>query len=141
MNIQFYIKYYRGDVFLVWCRELWKGGTASGDYLVKLLGGPYFPLYDCGMTDNVRAAQKFLECARTVGWIIRDRLRPSVEQQFFGLGGARYGEGEGKYLVDYMWKPNLESKSFQRFVETGTVGKLRPLSKRFIINLESPNSD
>ena len=137
MNIQFQVKYYRGDIFRLWCREVWQGGTGHGSYLVKLLGSPFYPLYNSGMTDNVRAAQKFLEYARRVGWILRDDLSPSTEQQFFGLGGQSYKRAEGRYSDDYVWKPNRESKSFQAFVETGVIDKkLKTLSERYIRKLE-----
>ena len=136
MNIQFQVKYYRGEVFRSWCRETLQGGTGHGSYLVKLLGSPSPPNYNSGMTDNVRAAQKFLEYARRVGWILRDDLSPSTEQQFFGLGGQSYKRAEGRYSVDYVWRPNRENESFRVFVETGKVGRLRTLSERFILALE-----
>ena len=133
---KFKVKYYRGDIFWTWCRDVCRSGTGHGSYLVKLLGSPHPPQYNYGMTDNVRAAQEFLRHARSVGWILRDRLHPSMEQQFFGIGGSRYKYAEGKYLVDFVWKPNRESKSFQAFVETGVVGRLKTLSERYILKLE-----
>ncbi len=136
MDIRFQIKFYRGDVFRVWCKETFQCGAGHGSYLVKLLGTPSLG-YDHGMTDNVRAAQEFLRHARSVGWIFRDRLHPSIEQQFFGLGGQSYKYAEGKYLVDFVWKPNLESESFKAFIKTGQVGRLRLLSERYLLRMEN----
>jgi len=133
MNLQFYVRYYRGDVFRIWCSELWTGGHAHGAYLVDLLGRPQLH-YGSGMPDNVNAAQKLLEGARAVGWIVCVEIRPTVEQQFFGLGAAAY-QPHGKYMVDWTYRPN-KRESFRTFVKTGVCPDVKPLPPKYIEKLE-----
>jgi hypothetical protein len=136
MNLPFQIKYYRGEVFRQWCKELLQADHASGDYLVKLLGGPFYPHYDYGMTDNVRAAQEFLRLGRKAAWFFRNELRPSVEQQFFGIGGSSYNHASGIYFIDFTYRPNKKYKPFLAFVETGKVGRIRNLKEETLLRIE-----
>lgn len=120
MNLHFQIRFYRGDLFRRFLKEIWPDGRGHGDYLTQLLGTRQ-PGYQSGMPDNVTAAQEFFQFASEAGWLIPDGLHPTTEQQFFGLGGQAYKYAAGKYGVDYYYKPNKQSKGLKRFVETGKV--------------------
>lgn len=82
-DLAFLREYYRGDIFDVWLGELRARGIAHGSTLVHALGSPSGGRP--GMSDNVDTAMRFLRAATNDGLIVRGKLQPTREQQFFDV--------------------------------------------------------
>ena len=119
--MDFVLKYYRGNVFKKWCLSLLQSGYKHGNDLVLLLGEPLDN--KPGLTDNVYATERLLNSAVENNWIIKDeKPKPSIEQQFFGIGGIDqqsrgWNKPEHMSIATYWFKPNRDSKEFMNWVE------------------------
>lgn len=86
--------------FLEWLRECRGRGFLHGYELVRRLA----------MADNVREADVTLQTAERLGLITSTGCRPTVEQQFFGIGGLAWSS---RPAVLKAWKTHRSTHGWE----------------------------
>lgn len=103
----------RVTVFREWMRLCFKWGTGEGKELVRMLG-------EVGLFDIAATADQYLKEAAMRGWIVPVGRSPSIEQQFFGVGGMAWDAVERNgppYGQLYSFKPIRENEDLLKFLE------------------------
>ena len=115
-DLTFVLKYYQGDKFVAWLRRARDTMLGSGHDLVMAISG----------TDNVYSAERVLRAAEAAGLIERGSYAPSVEMQFFGVGGlsgkdhAKQPESE-RSKTTFNWTVTDKGREFLRERDTVKV--------------------
>jgi hypothetical protein len=120
-ELDFAIRYYRGEVFREWLSMLFSTGYGHGSDLVMALGSPRGDRP--GLSDNVYAADKFLRAAVGVGWIVQSEApRPTPQQRFFDVENNLRGKGP-KYPRFHCYAPNPFAVAAMDFIRGGLNGR------------------